>query len=86
MQLRALCMDFAHPPSLINYQPLNYIIESHQMRNTKSNRSLLAHKVASEYDMKDLPAFKSFFVKALKRDWKANGDSFQKDVKAYMKK
>ena len=56
------------------------------MRNTKSNRSLLAHKVASEYDMKDLPAFKSFFVKALKRDWKANGDSFQKDVKVYMKK
>ena len=56
------------------------------MRNTNSNRTMLANKVASEYDMKDLKTFKRFFVSSLKRSYKQDKKSFQEDAQVYMKK
>lgn len=56
------------------------------MRNTNSNRTMLANKVASEYDMKDLKAFKRFFVSSLKASYKQDKESFKKDAQIYMKK
>ena len=79
-------MDFAHPPTHTNYQPLNYTIESRQMRNTNSNRTMLANKIASEYNMKDLKAFKSFFVNSLKASYNQDKKSFKEDAQIYMQK
>ena len=85
-KLRALCMDFAHPPTHTNYQPLNYTIESRQMRNTNSNRTMLANKIASEYNMKGCQAFKSFFVNSLKASYNQDKKSFKEDAQVYMQK
>lgn len=69
-----------------NYQPLNHTIESRQMRNTNSNRTMLANKIASEYNMKDLKAFKSFFVNSLKASYNQDKKSFKEDADIYMQK
>ena len=56
------------------------------MRNTNTNRTILANKVASDYDMKDLKVFKSFFINALKDEYAQNKDEFVQDTKTYMNK
>jgi len=73
-------------PTHTNYHPLNYTIESHQMRNTNSNRTQLARTVAAEYDMKGLKVFKKFFVTALADSYKQDKKSFKEDAQVYMKK
>jgi len=85
-QISALCLEVAPPSAHTNYQPLNHTIESRQMRNTNPNRTMLANKIASEYNMKGLKAFESFFVNSLKASYKQDKKSFKEDAQVYMQK
>jgi len=56
------------------------------MRNTNSNRTMLANKIASEYNMKGCHTFKSFFVNSLKASYNQDKKSFKEDAQIYMQK
>ncbi len=56
------------------------------MRNTNSNRTMLANKIASEYNMKDCETFKRFFVSSLKASYNQDKKSFKEDAQVYMQK
>ena len=56
------------------------------MRNTNSNRTMLANKIASEYNMKGCETFKRFFVSSLKASYNQDKKSFKEDADIYMQK